>query len=171
MWRTVGELAAGITTAVHQGLEGVGLLDRLEVVADAVLDELVLQDLVGGQRALGLDAGERRQAGDRRRPATAARPRRSPTAPALVPPDPDRLELAPGLERLGEPVEGLGVELLAGLVGVGASRSTGIVRASLGRVHAVVPARDAVAGRGRGPPARGRPAAPIDSWMFAPRRP
>ena len=64
--------------------------------------------------------------------------------PALVPADPDRLELAPGLHRLGQAGQGLLVELLAGLVGV----AVDLVERDLRGVPAPGDPLEAVRGRG-----------------------
>src|SRR5512135_100081 len=45
---------------VHQDLERLGLLNGLEVGAEAILNELVVEDLTFGHLALDDDAGHRR---------------------------------------------------------------------------------------------------------------
>src|SRR4051812_33466473 len=89
----VGELAIGPALAVDQLPERPGLVEGLEVLAEGVLHQLVLQDLILGHRPLGFDTRERRQAGQERGPIPALTDNNHPSARSLVPPYPDRLEL------------------------------------------------------------------------------
>ena len=99
------------------------LFHRLEVFAEDVFHELVNKEFVRGGFAA------HHETGDGFVPREPSRP--PPPFPdddpvhglALVPADPDRLELAPRLEACGEPVQGSGVESVRGWFGSGAIRS------------------------------------------------
>src|SRR5690349_9746925 len=114
----LGELPVRTAAPVEQRLERTGLLDRLEILAHAVLDELVLENVVEGGRSLGLDTDKGRQAGDPRCTKTAFAGDDDPGVRPGVVTNADWLKLTAPLQAGGEAVEFRRVELLAGLVRV-----------------------------------------------------
>ena len=70
-----GEFLGGPAVEVHELAVGPGLLDRLEVLAEQVLDDLFLEDLRGAQAVVGEDAGHRLEAGPESPPGSGARRR------------------------------------------------------------------------------------------------
>ena len=92
----LGELALREPAARQQRLEGPGLLDRPQVLAEAVLDELVLQQVLGAavaRRRRRRRASPARRAG---RPASGARRRRRRSGPPRRPSGPGSAGAGPG---------------------------------------------------------------------------
>ena len=98
----LGELPLGEAPGGQERPVGAGLLDRLQVLAQGVLDELVLQQVLGRGVLRRDDAGERRQPGQPGGAVAALADDDDVAIGRVVPADPDRLELAPLLERLGQ---------------------------------------------------------------------
>ncbi len=116
---------------LHHRPEATRLLDRPEVLAHQVLDELEREQLRRRDRPLHDHAGDRRHPGHPGGPPPAFAADDDVERSALVPSHPDRLELAPRPDRLGEPGQGLGLELLARLVGVSIDSVEGDLRGVL----------------------------------------
>ena len=111
-----GELLLGDAQVVDESGTGPGLLHRIEVLADHVLDQGGLQALVLGRGPdNGRDAVDARLL--RRAPAPLTGDELVP--PVLERPDDQRLEQPDRADRSGQGIEGGGVELGTGLVRIG----------------------------------------------------
>src|SRR5262249_22242796 len=115
----VGRLPDGPAIPIDEDLERLGLLDWLQVFSQAILDELNGEEFAGVDRAISDDRGNCWESCHPGCPPSALTHEDRIHPPALVPADPDRLELTLGLERLGQAGECLLVELFPRLGGVG----------------------------------------------------
>src|SRR5512135_246537 len=148
-----GELRRELTDRpalrLHEGPIGASLLDRPEILPQAVLDELDGKQLTSIDLSLDHDRAQRSQPchpGGPPSPLTAD----DQISPLLfIPAHPDRLELAFGPERFGEPLQALLLELLPGLVRVPVDFLHGDLHRALHLGNALEPGRGSGEGWGR----------------------
>ena len=103
----------------HEIAVGVGLFHRLQVLPQAILDELHGAKLPLGQRLVAHDAGQFLEAGLAGGPPSPLAGQDHISRLGIVPADRDRLDLPSLPERVGEFGQALRVELLPGLSRVG----------------------------------------------------
>ena len=120
------------------------LLDRPEVLAQHVLDQLQCQHIRRANRPVQDHASHGRYPRHLRGPPSPLTEDDQVDPPALVPADPDRLELALGLHRRGQAGQGLLVELLSWLIRVAVE----LVEGDLRDIPAPSDPLEAVWGRG-----------------------
>ena len=115
---SLGQLPLREPATFHQGLECPGLFDRPKVFAEAVLDQLVFEQVLRGRPPGDDHAREGLKPSELGGTPASLADDDDIDAVGIIPPHPDRLKLAPVLEAVGQPGQRVRVELDPGLVRV-----------------------------------------------------